>query len=181
MPTKPISNSALRDATAHSQNVISDSKDSLQVMKLLQLTLIFSLTISLAYSADVQRIPIMDITRTVEIGTETIDQINRAADTIPPDGTYRYDIAFAEWDGKTMNEKVTVEIKGDSVKVIYEGDGQLSGVKKGEVLDEGILKKHKSGQWIITHIESDVEIDEIGGCTGGPAIIDLEGKKFWMC
>ncbi|MCB0381679.1 MAG: hypothetical protein KDD24_10510, partial [Flavobacteriales bacterium] len=73
----------------------------------------------MAYSADVQRIPTMDITRTVEIGTETIDQINRAADTIPPDGTYRYDIAFAEWGGKTMNEKVTVEIKGDSVKVIY--------------------------------------------------------------
>jgi len=171
----------LTHATTYSPTVISDSKHSVQAMKLLQLTLIFTLTIYLAYSADVQNIPTVDITRTVEVGTETFDQINRAADTIPPDGTYRYDIAFAEWDGKTMNEKVAVEIKGDSVKVIYEGDGQLSGIKKGEVLDEGILKKHKSGPWIITHTESDVELDEIGGCTGGPAIIDLEGKKYWMC
>lgn len=80
-----------------------------------------------------------------------------------------------------MGEKVTVMIKGDSVKVIYEGDGQLTLTEPGEILDEGILRKHKSGQWIITKSKSDTEIDEIGGCTGGPSVIDFENKKFWIC
>jgi hypothetical protein len=99
---------------------------------------------------------------------------------IPPDGKYRYDIAFAEWDGKSMGEKVTVIIKGDSVKVIYEGDGKLT-AEPGETIDEGILRKHKFGKWIITKSESDIELDEIGGCTGGPAIIDFKEMKYWMC
>ena len=36
---------------------------------------------------------------------------------ILPDGEYGFDVAFAEWDGKSMGEKVTVVIQGDSVKV----------------------------------------------------------------
>lgn len=100
---------------------------------------------------------------------------------LPADGKYRYDIAFAEWDGDSMGEKVTVVIKGDSIKIIYEGDGQLSLAKKGDVLDSGIIRKHISGNFIISQDEDDVYIEEIGGCTGGPSIIDFKTKKFWMC
>lgn len=99
---------------------------------------------------------------------------------IPQDGKYQYDIAFAEWDGKSMGEKVTVIIKANTVQVIYEGEGKLT-AKPGEVIDEGILRKHKSGVWIITHSEIDIERDEIGGCTDGPSIIDFKEKKYWMC
>ena len=69
---------------------------------------------------------------------------------LPSDGKYRYDIAFAEWGGKSMGEKVTVIINKGTIKVIYEGDGQLTLTKKGEILDEGKLLQHKSGVWIIT-------------------------------
>lgn len=106
--------------------------------------------------------------------------VQKKDDEIPPDGKYRYDVAFAEWYGKSMGVQVTVVIKGDSVKVIYEGVGKLT-AEEGEILDEGILRKHKSGQWIITKSKKDIEIDEIGGCTGGPSAIDFENKKFWMC
>lgn len=99
---------------------------------------------------------------------------------IPEDGKYRYDIAFSEWNGKSMGEKVTVLIKGNYVKVIYEGDGKLT-AKQGEVIDEGVLREHRSGVWIITKSENDIESEEIGGCTGGPAIIDFKEKKYWMC
>lgn len=102
-------------------------------------------------------------------------------DEIPPDGKYRYDIAFAEWDGKSMGEKVTVIIQGNSIKVIYEGDGQLTLTEPGEVIDEGVLRKHESGKWIITQSEEDILLEEIGGCAGGPAIVDFENKKYWMC
>ena len=99
---------------------------------------------------------------------------------IPPNGKYLFDIAFAEWQGKSMGVKVTVMIKDDTVKVIYEGHGALT-AEIGEVLDEGVIMKHKSGEWIIGAEPSDKELDEISGCTGGPAIIDFKNKKYWMC
>ncbi|MFT5725233.1 MAG: hypothetical protein ACI9JN_002357 [Bacteroidia bacterium] len=95
-------------------------------------------------------------------------------------GTYSFDVAFAEWQGKSMGVKVTVIVSGDSIKVIYDGHGTLS-AQIGEVLDEGLVMKHKSGNWIIGTQPSDKDLDEIGGCTGGPAIIDFKNKKYWMC
>lgn len=96
-------------------------------------------------------------------------------------GKYRFDIAFAEWEGKSIGEKVTVVINGKSIKVIYEGDGQLTLAKKGEIIDEGEIMKHKTGVWIIGKHTSDKQLDEIGGCSDGPAIIDFKNKKYWMC
>lgn len=106
---------------------------------------------------------------------------NDSSNFILSNGTYRFDLAFAEWQGKSMGEKVTVIINRDSIKVIYEGDGNLTLAKKGEIMDEGIIMKHKSGEWIIGKDDSDKNIDEIGGCTGGPAIIDFRNKKYWIC
>ena len=105
---------------------------------------------------------------------------NKSAE-IPADGEYRFDIAFAEWEGKSMGEEVSIVIKGDSVKVIYLGDGRLTLTEAGEVLTRGTLRRHKSGKWIITKSEADCEIEEIGSCTGGPSVIDFKEMKFWMC
>ena len=122
-------------------------------------------------------------------GTLKIDTMPQAllrsdgnlADTIPPDGTYRFDVAFAEWEGKSMGQKVTVVINGDSIRIIYEGDGSLTNAKKGDVFDQGKIMKHKTGVWIIGKSKSDAEADEIGGCSGGPTLIDFKGRKYWMC
>jgi hypothetical protein len=110
-----------------------------------------------------------------------LQSVEKVADTIPPDGTYRFDVAFAEWEGKSMGEKVTVVIKGDSIKVVYEGDGSLTNAKKGDVFSEGILVKHKTGVWIIGKSKSDAQVHEIGGCTGGPTVVDFKTRKYWMC
>ncbi len=98
----------------------------------------------------------------------------------PADGKYRYDMAFAEYQGKSMGEKVTVIIKGDSIKIIYEGDGKLT-VAKGAILSEGIIVKHKSGVWIIARNIKDAALDEFGGCSGGPPVIDFTRKKYITC
>ncbi|WP_103071624.1 hypothetical protein [Aquimarina sediminis] len=103
------------------------------------------------------------------------------SDTIPPDGKYTYDIAFAEWGGKSMDEKVIVIIKDGVIKVIYDGGGEMISVKKGSVLDEGKILKHKSGAWIISTKENDIDAEEVGGCSDGPNVIDFDKKKFWMC
>lgn len=99
---------------------------------------------------------------------------------IPDDGKYTYDIAFAEWGGKSMGEKVTVIIKDETIEVKYEGGGSLT-AKKGEILDEGMILKHTSGVWIITTDKTDVDAEEVGGCTDGPNTIDFIEAKFWMC
>lgn len=113
--------------------------------------------------------------------TTNQSELNTDLDEIPSSGKYLYDIAFAEWQGKSMGEKASVIIDGNSIKVIYEGEGKQVSIKKGQVIDEGIILKHKSGVWIIGKKESDKELDEIGGCSGGPAIIDFKNKKYKMC
>ena len=98
----------------------------------------------------------------------------------PKDGTYTFAIAFAEWQGKSNGTTCTVIIKGDSIKVVHNGTGNLTG-KKGDILDEGIIMKHKSGKWIIGHNLKDKDAKEIGGCSEGPSVIDFNSKRFWSC
>jgi len=97
------------------------------------------------------------------------------------DGTHCFSIAFDEWDGQSLGTTCNVVIKGDSVHVLHDGTGALTG-KKGDVLEAGILMKHtRTGNWIIGHTVDDVNAKEIGGCGEGPTIIDLKRRIFWTC
>lgn len=98
----------------------------------------------------------------------------------PVNGTYTYTVAFAEWNGKSNGATCPVKIKDDSIMVIHNGTGNLTG-EKGEILDRGIILKHKSGQWIIGHSVKDKNAKEVGGCSEGPGVIDFKGKTFWLC
>ena len=125
---------------------------------------------------DLNNNPIIDSSVIVPVKKET----NESHESVPADGTYRFDMSFAEKKGQSMGEKVTLIIKGESIKVVYEGDGNLKLVK-GTVLEEGILLKHKSGLWIISHDKKDALLDQIGGCSGGPTVIDFKNKKYLTC
>jgi hypothetical protein len=99
----------------------------------------------------------------------------------PKDGTYTYSIAWAEWDGKSLGATCTVIIKGDSIRVIHNGNPNVTG-KKGSVYAEGRIMKHKkTGKWIIGRSEKDKNAKEIGGCSDGPPVIDFKNKRFWSC
>lgn len=162
-------------------------------MKSIYSYILFIFIVSCTSSADNQNVDVKSETSSDIVLSESIikndsSTINKRKtvlvqdpDSILRDGTYRFDIAFAEWDGKSMGEKVTVVIKGKMIKVIYEGDGGLTLSKKGDILDEGEIMKHKSGIWIIGKNSADSQTDEIGGCSGGPSIIDFKERKFWMC
>jgi hypothetical protein len=97
----------------------------------------------------------------------------------PKNGTYSYKIAFEEWQGKSLGATCTVIIKGDSIIVL--NNGTITG-KKGDILDRGIIMKHKkTGKWIIAQNANDKNAKEIGGCTNGPAVIDFKHKKYHSC
>lgn len=98
----------------------------------------------------------------------------------PKSGTYIYKVAFAEWQGRSLGATVLVKIKGDSIYVIHNG-GNVSG-QKGEVIDSGIIMKHKAtGQWIIGRHPRDRDAAEVGRCSDGPSVIDFNRKLFWLC
>jgi hypothetical protein len=80
-----------------------------------------------------------------------------------------------------MGENVTVVVKGDSIKVVYEGDGNLTNAQKVDVFSKGLLLKHRTGVWIIGKSKSDAQLDEIGGCSGGATTVDFKCRKYWMC
>ena len=94
----------------------------------------------------------------------------------PKSGTYVYKLCFNEWNKCMTTCKVI--IKGDSIRVYAEKN--LS-VPKGEIIDQGIILKHKSGNWIIGHNLKDKNAKEIGGCSEGPLIIDFKMKQVWTC
>ena len=102
---------------------------------------------------------------------------------VPANGTYTYEVVFAEWGGKSLGDEIIVVVEdGHAALFISENSNAVwMGAKPGDVWEEGTLRKHKSGVWIISNDKSDVNLDEIGGCTGGPIIIDFEKRTVEMC
>ena len=50
------------------------------------------------------------------------------------------------------------------------------------LIDEGALGFHKrSNQWIIVRSKTDLEANEVGGCSDGPTVVDLKNKIYWSC
>ncbi len=97
---------------------------------------------------------------------------------IPKSGTYIYTVQFAEHQGMFSKDAVTIIIDNKNIKVI--NNGILSGTK-GEIIDQGIIMKHKDGQYIIAHHENDIFAEEIGGCSDGPLVIKFSQKIIVFC
>ena len=102
---------------------------------------------------------------------------------VPVNGTYIYEVAFSEWDGKTMGEEIIVVLKDGHItlKVSENSNAVWMGLNPCDIIEEGTLRKHQSGQWMISNDEKDVYLDEIGGCTGGTTIINFENQSIELC
>ncbi|MDA7804796.1 hypothetical protein N9O54_00270 [Schleiferiaceae bacterium] len=102
---------------------------------------------------------------------------------IPKNGTYIYEVAFAEWSGRTMGDEVIVILKDGHITLKVSNNSNIlwMGAASGDVIEEGTLRKHQSGVWIISNDEKDVSLEEIGGCTGGPTVIDFDKQTIEMC
>ena len=117
---------------------------------------------------------------TASSSTEETRPATEQRSELPPSGTYEYDFASDEYGGQPNGGKLRVSIDGDRVKIIYLGGSGL-GIPEGEVLDEGLLVKHTSGKWIVAEKASDKDLEAIGDCAEGPAIIDFVAKKYFWC
>lgn len=108
---------------------------------------------------------------------------NHPQNEVPANGTYTYEIAFAEWGGKSLGDEIIVVLEDGHVSLIISENSNAIwiGAQPRDVIEEGTLRRHKSGVWMISNDESDVDLKEIGGCTGGPIIIDFKKRTIEMC
>ena len=97
-------------------------------------------------------------------------------DTIPQ-GEFKFEIYFAEHNGRMTNRTCNIKIKGNRIMVTQDETTNLTG---GKIIIQGIVLRHKSGKWIIGEKIEDANAQEIGGCTELP-IIDFEKKLFEWC
>ncbi|MCF1191991.1 carboxypeptidase-like regulatory domain-containing protein [Mangrovimonas sp. AS39] len=94
-----------------------------------------------------------------------------------PQGTFIYELYFAEFGGRMPNVECKVRLKGNEITVEQTEGTNLTG---GKEIFRGLILKHKSGKWILTNDENDVNVDEIGGCTEIP-IIEFDKKLIEWC
>ena len=94
-----------------------------------------------------------------------------------PQGTFIYELYFAEFGGRMKNAECKVEINGNKIIVEQTENTNLTG---GNEIFSGLILKHKSGKWILAEDENDVNADEIGGCTEIP-IIEFDKKLIEWC
>lgn len=94
-----------------------------------------------------------------------------------PQGTFKYEMYFAEFSGRINNNTCDVEINGNNIKVLQDETTNFSG---GKVLFDGLILKHKSGVWILGEDKKDKNAEEVGGCTEFP-IIYFDCKLIEWC
>jgi hypothetical protein len=92
-------------------------------------------------------------------------------------GSYTLDFIDLEYQGKKLGTCKAV-VKSGKVKLIV-----INGChrKKGAIIEQGLLLKHKTGVWIIAKHKSDVNAKEVGGCSDGPYVINFKRKRLETC
>jgi len=94
-----------------------------------------------------------------------------------PDGSYVFEHKYAE---HPKLKSITFDVKINGSKIIVINNNESKTWPKGSV-EEGQLFLHSSKKWIIVHNQTDETAEEVGGCTGGPTVIDLVQKIYWTC
>lgn len=92
-------------------------------------------------------------------------------------GTYVFSHRSAEHPNQ-MGHPLQVTIDGSHITV-YNADS-ASVFPVGLVVEGTLLWHAGAAKWIIGSKE-DLKAVEVGGCSDGPAVVDLTNKVFWSC
>lgn len=76
---------------------------------------------------------------------------------------------------------ITVEAKIDGNHITLTNKDKFDVFPEG-IIAEGILMWHApTRQWIIGHSPADKFVQDVGGCSEGPEVVDLEKRIYWTC
>jgi hypothetical protein len=93
-------------------------------------------------------------------------------------GAYEFRHGFAEHPS-ISSIALTVEIDGSRVLVTNNDNDEVFPL--GLIVDGALLWHRATEQWIIGNDSEDAFATEVGGCSDGPLVIDLEAREFWTC
>jgi hypothetical protein len=93
-------------------------------------------------------------------------------------GVYRFQQRFAEQPSmQGMDLKATID--GHRIELVNDG---AAGIFPRGLIEQGLLLWHaRSQQWIIVSDPADAVAGGVGGCTDGPAVVDLVARIYWTC
>jgi len=93
-------------------------------------------------------------------------------------GVYRFQQRFAE-QPSMPGAGLKATIDGRHIELVNIGDSTI--FPKG-VIEDGVLSWHaRSRQWIIVSAPGDARAEDVGGCSGGPTVVDLVARIYWTC
>jgi hypothetical protein len=95
-----------------------------------------------------------------------------------PDGDYTFHHRFAEHPSMPSVDML-VRFGGGRIVVTNTTPGTpfpLGVVAEGQLLWNGNV-----GEWIIARTPADQKATEVGGCSDGPEVVDLEKRVYWTC
>jgi hypothetical protein len=95
-----------------------------------------------------------------------------------PDGDYSFTHRFEEHPD-IPSIQVSVRIRGREIVVV---NNDRTDVFPAGLLENGTLLWHaRSAQWIIGANATDADAPQVGGCSAGPSVVDLERRIYWTC
>lgn len=93
-------------------------------------------------------------------------------------GQYVFQHRFAEHP-ELPSVALVVTISDSRIVVV---NPTASGPFPAGILSEGRLLWHASSrQWIIGQDAADLQARDVGGCSDGPEVVDLEQRIYWTC
>jgi len=92
-------------------------------------------------------------------------------------GTYIFKYCDLEYNKCLSTCKVLIRKASITICTTKELAKAITLTKEGDIINHGIILKHKSGKWIIGKSKKDMIAKEIG--FEGPAIIDFKKRQYW--
>ena len=95
-----------------------------------------------------------------------------------PTGRYEFTHRFAEHPDMS-SIKLIAEIIDDQIELT---NADSDAVFNFGIVAKGTLMWHAATQqWIIGLADEDRNASDVGGCSGGPEVVDLEELVYWTC
>ena len=111
--------------------------------------------------------------------TATLSAAAVAAPRLPiHSGRYVFQHRFAE-QPNMVSVALIAKVTGHHIVLINKSKSDV--FPKGVIVDGEIMWHAKSRQWIIIENKSDRYAKDVGGCSGGPDVVDLLHKIYWTC
>lgn len=130
--------------------------------------------------ADARPIPVVPVNRIAAFIALFASSCATAPAPLLPiaDGDHVFQHRFAEHPDMPSVALVATIKKGH----ITLTNSQPSDVFPSGIIAEGTLMWHaRTRQWIIGDDQSDKDASEVGGCSAGPEVVDLQNRIYWTC